>query len=73
MLTRQDFKATAALIRAMPRGKRLEFFHQWCDKFTDANIRFDEDRFAKACGVVFLDTQSEYRTTDLRTQPKPKK
>lgn len=51
MFTRQDFKATAALVRALPKAKKQEFFDQWCQKFIASNIRFSEEKFAESCGI----------------------
>lgn len=52
MFTRQDFRATAEMIKHVPKAKRQALFDEWCQKFIASNIRFDEQKFAEACGVV---------------------
>lgn len=52
MFTKQHFKATADMIRHLPKANRQAYFDEWCQKFITSNIRFSEEKFAEACGIA---------------------
>jgi hypothetical protein len=66
MFTKQYFKATADMIRHLPKAYRQAYFDEWCQKFIASNIRFSEEKFAEACGLDVKPKISYERTQKPR-------
>jgi hypothetical protein len=71
MFTKKHFIEAAALIKALPKAKRHAAFEDWSNKFCEQNDRFDEEKFANACGFDWNQYQSEYRPKPYVYTPPP--
>lgn len=59
MMTRKDYKATAAILKdfrgMMFRDNHIELMEAFAKMMKADNPRFDENRFFEACGYKFAD------------------